>query len=78
MMKQDLSNRTTYNLCRLLEAERILTTHDKTRPILHDDWSIRLGENRPDWTLKHLVAMLSLSVTHNLCESGFLILDCLQ
>ena len=39
---------------------RILTTHDKTRPILHDDWSIRLGENRPDWTLKHLVAMLSL------------------
>ena len=26
---------------------RILTTHAKTRPILHDDWSIRLGENRP-------------------------------
>ena len=27
---------------------RILTTAAKTRPILHDDWSIRLGENRPD------------------------------
>ena len=26
--------------------------------ILHDDWSIRLGENRPDRALKHLVAML--------------------
>ena len=26
---------------------RILTTHANTRPILHDDWSIRLGENRP-------------------------------
>ena len=25
---------------------RILTTHTKTRPILHDDRSIRLGENR--------------------------------
>ena len=24
----------------------ILTTHAKTRPILHDDWSVRLGENR--------------------------------
>ena len=24
----------------------ILTIHAKTRPILHDDWSIRLGENR--------------------------------
>ena len=30
---------------------RILTTHTKTRPILHDDWSIRLGENRLDQTL---------------------------
>ena len=27
--------------------------------ILHDDWSIRLGENRPDRVLKHLAAMLS-------------------
>ena len=26
--------------------------------ILHDGWSIRLGENRPDQLLKHLVAML--------------------
>ena len=25
---------------------RILNTHVKTRPILHDDWSIRMGENR--------------------------------
>ena len=30
---------------------RILTTHTKTRPILHDDCSIRLGENRLDQTL---------------------------
>ena len=27
-------------------ACRVLTTHAKTRPILHYDWSIRLGENR--------------------------------
>ena len=26
---------------------RILITHAKTRSILHDDWSISLGENRP-------------------------------
>ena len=26
--------------------------------ILHDDWSIRLGENRPDEARKYLVAML--------------------
>ena len=26
--------------------------------ILHDDWSIRLGENRPDRVLKHLAAIL--------------------
>ena len=26
--------------------------------ILHDDWSIRLGENTPDQTLKHLAGML--------------------
>ena len=29
--------------------------------ILHDDWSIRLGENKPDEARKHLVAMLSNS-----------------
>ena len=27
--------------------------------ILHDDWLIRLGENRHDSVLKHLVAMLT-------------------
>ena len=37
---------------------RILTTHAKTRPILHDDWSIWLGENRLGRVFKHLVAML--------------------
>ena len=37
---------------------RILTTGAKTRLILHDDWSIRLGENRPDRVLKHLAATL--------------------
>ena len=26
-------------------SRMILTTHAKARPILHDDWSIRLGEN---------------------------------
>ena len=31
---------------------RILTTHAMIRSILHDDWSIRLGENRPDRALK--------------------------
>ena len=25
---------------------RILTTHAKTRPIMHDEYSIRMGENR--------------------------------
>ena len=35
---------------------RILITHAKIRPILHDDWSIRLGENRLDKALKHLAA----------------------
>ena len=39
---------------------RILSTHAKARPILRDDWSIRLGENRPDRALKHLAAMLVL------------------
>ena len=37
---------------------RILTIHTKTWRILHDDWSIRLGENRPDRALKHLAAVL--------------------
>ena len=36
----------------------ILITHAKIRPILYDDWSIRLRENRPDWALKHLAAIL--------------------
>ena len=36
----------------------ILTTHAKTRAILHNDWSTRLGENKPDWALQHLGAML--------------------
>ena len=30
---------------------RILITHEKTRPMLQDDWSTRLGENRSDQTL---------------------------
>ena len=38
-----------------------MTTHVKTTPILHADWSIRLGENRFDWALKHLAAMLAAS-----------------
>ena len=37
---------------------RIVITHAKARPILHADWSIRLGDNRPDRALKHLAAML--------------------
>ena len=41
---------------------RVLTTHAKTRPILHDDWSIRLGENRPVSIQKHVVAMLLKSL----------------
>ena len=28
--------------------------------ILHDDWSIKLGENRSGHGLKHLVAMLAI------------------
>ena len=31
--------------------------------ILHDDWPIRLGENRPDRVLKHLSAVLSSNAT---------------
>ena len=38
---------------------RILTTHAKTRPILQDDWSVRLGENGPDKVLKHLAVILA-------------------
>ena len=30
--------------------------------ILHDDWSIRLGENRSDQILKQLVAMLCRTI----------------
>ena len=29
--------------------------------MVHDDWSIRLGENRPDRDLKHLAAILTVS-----------------
>ena len=46
-------------------SRRILTTHAKTRPILHDDWSIKLGENRPDKALKHLAAMLGIHIALN-------------
>ena len=38
-------------------SSRILTRHAKTRPVLHDDWLIKLGENRPDRALKHLAAV---------------------
>ena len=37
---------------------RILTTRAKARPILHDDWSIRLGEKRTDRDLTHMASML--------------------
>ena len=40
---------------------RIMTIHAKARPILHADWSIRLGENGPDSVLKHLAAMRNSS-----------------
>ena len=43
----------------------ILITHAKTRPILHYDWSISLGGNRPDRAVKHLAAMLSSLVLHS-------------
>ena len=33
--------------------------------IRHDDWSVRLGENRSDQPLKHLAAMLYLLVYVN-------------
>ena len=41
-------------------SSRILTTHARTMLIVHGDWLIRWGENRPDMTLKHLTAMLSI------------------
>ena len=34
--------------------------------ILHDDWSIRLGENRPDGALKHLAVMLHLTFSEKM------------
>ena len=43
---------------------RILITHAKTTPILHDDWSPGLGENRPERALKHFPAMLLSSLTN--------------
>ena len=42
-------------------SSRILTTYAKARLILHDDWSVRLGENRPDRALKLLAATLSVT-----------------
>ena len=48
---------------------RILTTHAKTRPILHYDWSIRLGENRLGRVFKHLMAMLDLCRLTQVFES---------
>ena len=49
---------------------RILSTHAKTRPILHDDWSIRLGENRPDSSRKHLATMLTIQCC-KICSTKF-------
>ena len=49
--------------------------------IMHGDWSIRLGENRPDRAIKHLAAMLmNTQYTYNASsndgvhevESGFI------
>ena len=40
--------------------------------ILHDDWSIRSGENRLDRVLKHLAAMLCLSVCVVMTQTFFL------
>ena len=39
---------------------RALTTHARNRPILYDEWSSRLGENRPDRAHKCLATMLLL------------------
>ena len=36
--------------------------------ILHDDWSIVLGENTSDQTLKHLATVLSLSFQMTLVQ----------
>ena len=45
----------------------ILTTHAKTRPILHDDWSIRLGKNRLYRSSQHFAAMLAI-ITMLICK----------
>ena len=37
---------------------RIMTTYAKARPILHADWPIKFGEDRPDMALKHMAAIL--------------------
>ena len=40
--------------------------------ILHEDWSVRLGENRLDQTLKHLAVMLcraTISSDHMLTDN---------
>ena len=42
----------------LIDQCGILLTQARARPILHDDWSIRLGENRPGRVLKQLAGML--------------------
>ena len=40
--------------------------------ILHGDWSIRLGESRPDKVLKHLAAMLDkIEWRKSLCQESF-------
>ena len=48
---------------------RILTLHAKTRPILHHDWSIKLGDNRLYQSLikvlKHSATMLLSSRSIN-------------
>ena len=43
-------------------SSRILTTHARTRPILHDDWLIKLGENGLDKALIHMVDMLMIVI----------------
>ena len=38
--------------------------------ILHDDWSLRFGENTSDQTLRHLTAMLSVSIHFSLDKTA--------
>ena len=57
---------------------RILTTQAKTRTIFHDDWSIRLGENRPDRTLTHLAAMLDMVHHHKQDLSVYQVIMCMD